>query len=111
DMVDVRSAKRIVATIQDAEDALGLPIGLGVFDTFAKLIAAAGGNENDAKDQGAVFANLQRVKNQTGIHPALIGHTGKDVSRGMRGSTAAPGDVAVRVDITSSGDIRTATVA
>ena len=44
---------------------MGMPIGLAVFDTFAKLIAAAGGDENQAKDQGMVFANMQRVKNDT----------------------------------------------
>jgi len=109
DMVDPRNAKRIAATIHEAEDALGIPIRLAIFDTFAKLIAAAGGNENDAKDQGMVFANLQRVKNATGVHLAIIGHTGKDVSRGMRGSNAALGDVDLMVEI--SGDIvRTATV-
>jgi hypothetical protein len=109
DMIDPRNAKRIAATIQEAENALEAEIGLAVFDTFAKLIAAAGGNENDAKDQGMVFANLQRVKNVTGVHVAIIGHTGKDVSRGMRGSNAALGDVDVMVEV--AGDIvRTATV-
>lgn len=108
-MVDPKNATRIIQTIREAEDALGVPIGLAVFDTFAKLIAAAGGNENDAKDQGMVFANLQRVRNETGVHTAIIGHTGKEVSRGMRGSNAALGDVDLMVEI--SGDIvRTATV-
>ena len=32
-----------------------------------------------------VFANLQRVKNATGVHLAIIGHTGKDVTRGCQG--------------------------
>jgi AAA domain len=109
DMVDPRNAKRITATIHEAEDALGLPIGLAVFDTFAKLVAAAGGNENEAKDQGMVFANLQRVKNLTQVHVAIIGHTGKDVTKGMRGSNAALGDVDLMVEI-SGDDIRTATV-
>jgi hypothetical protein len=108
-MVDPKNSKRIIATVKEAEDTLGVQIGLAVFDTFAKLIAAAGGNENDAKDQGMVFANLQRVKNATGAHLAIIGHTGKDVTRGMRGSNAALGDVDLMAEI--SGDIiRTATV-
>jgi hypothetical protein len=109
DMVDPRNAKRIVETIHEAEIALGISIGLTVFDTFAKLIAAAGGDENQAKDQGMVFANLQRVKNLTNVHVAIIGHTGKEVSRGMRGSNAALGDVDLMVEI-SGDDIRTATV-
>lgn len=108
-MVDPRNATRIIQTIREAEDTLRVPVGLAVFDTFAKLICAAGGNENDAKDQGMVFANLQRVRNETSVHTAIIGHMGKETSRGMRGSNAALGDVDLMVEV--SGDIvRTATV-
>ncbi|QOG17908.1 AAA family ATPase [Bradyrhizobium sp. SEMIA] len=84
--------------------------GLLVFDTFAKLVAAGGGDENSAKDQGRVFANIQRIKDQLeGPHVALIGHTGKDESRGARGSNAIYGDVDMMVEI--GGDtIKTATV-
>jgi len=80
-----------------------------IIDTFAKLIAAAGGDENSAKDQGAVFANVQRVKNNTGVHVALIGHTGKDESRGARGSNALLGDVDVMVTI-GGEEIKSVTV-
>src|SRR5260370_5095335 len=101
--------KKVIMTIREAEAAVGVPIGLVIIDTFAKLIAAGGGDENSAKDQGAVFDNVQRVKNATDTHVALIGHTGKDESRGARGSNAILGDVDLMVTI--SGDlIRTATV-
>ena len=103
------SFKRVVETIRDAETAFGAPVGLIVFDTFAKLIAAGGGDENLAKDQGLVFASIQRIKNNTDAHIAIIGHTGKDESRGARGSNAFLGDVDVMVTIT--GDvIRTAAI-
>jgi hypothetical protein len=108
-MIDPKNSKKIIATIEEAAAELGVPIGLTIFDTFAKLIAAGGGDENSAKDQGLVFANVQRVKNATNTHVALIGHTGKDEARGMRGSNAVLGDVDLMVSI--SGDlIRTATV-
>jgi hypothetical protein len=100
---------KVIDTIKDAETILGVDVGFVIIDTFAKLIAAAGGDENSAKDQGAVFANVQRVKNNTGVHVALIGHTGKDVNRGARGSNAILGDVDVMVEL-SGEDIRTATV-
>jgi hypothetical protein len=101
--------KKVVDTIREAEAFFGIKVGLVVIDTFAKLIAAAGGDENSAKDQGAVFANVQRVKNSTDTHVALIGHTGKDETRGARGSNAILGDVDLMVTI--AGDtIRTATV-
>jgi RecA-family ATPase len=48
-------------------------VGLIIVDTFAKLIAAARGDENSARDQGQVFANVQRVKNSIDAHVALIG--------------------------------------
>jgi len=108
DLTKPDAFKKVVDTIKDAARHFGVPIGLVIIDTFAKLIAAAGGDENSAKDQGAVFANVQRVKNSTATHVALIGHTGKDEARGARGSNAILGDVDLMVTI--SGDlIRTAT--
>lgn len=109
DLIDPKNAKKIIATIQEAGDLLGVPIGLAVFDTFAKLIAAGGGDENSAKDQGAVFTCLQIVKNFTRAHVAIIGHTGKDESKGQRGSNAALGDCDLQVTITGDGT-RTANV-
>jgi hypothetical protein len=109
DLTKPDAAKRVVRTIRDAEAALGVPVGLIIIDTFAKLIAAGGGDENSAKDQGLVFANVQRVKNVTDTHVAMVGHTGKDETKGMRGSNASLGDVDLMVTI--SGDmVRTATV-
>src|SRR5258708_7022474 len=92
DLTTPGAFKKVVTTIREAEASLGVPIGLVVVDTFAKLIAAAGGDENSAKDQGAVFANVQRVKNATDTHVALGGHTGQDENNGARGSNAILGD-------------------
>jgi RecA-family ATPase len=102
DLTKPDASRKVVDTIREAERCFDVSIGLVIIDTFAKLIAAAGGDENSAKDQGAVFANVQRVKNATDTHVALIGHTGKDEARGMRGSNAALGDVDLMVTI--SGD-------
>ena len=109
DLTKPDAFKKVVDTIRDAKTILGAEIGLVIIDTFAKLIAAAAGDENSAKDQGAVFANVQRVKNATGVHVALIGHTGKDESRGARGSNALLGDVDLMVTI-SGEEVKTATV-
>jgi hypothetical protein len=87
-----------------------------IFDTFAKLVSAAGLDENKASDQGKIFANLQRVKDKLNRgkigppHIAIVGHTGKDEGRGARGSNAFYGDVDIMVEITASGDIRTASI-
>ncbi|MCK1595489.1 AAA family ATPase [Bradyrhizobium sp. 164] len=109
DLTHPEAFKKVIDTIRSANAVLSAEIGMIVIDTFAKLIAAGGGDENSAKDQGAVFANLQRVKSVTGVHVALIGHTGKDESRGARGSNALLGDVDVMVSI-SGDDIKMVTI-
>lgn len=118
-MVDLsgpEGVNRLVATIEEAESEVGGTIGLVIFDTFAKLIAAGGLDENKAADQGRIFANLQRVKDRLNKgkvgppHFALVGHTGKDETRGARGSNAFYGDVDIMVEITSAGDVRTASI-
>jgi hypothetical protein len=108
-LMNPKTVPIVVATIREAEICFGMPAGLIVLDTFAKLIAAGGGDEDRAKDQGAVFANVQRVKEQADVHVALIGHTGKDESRGARGSNAILGEADVMVKL-SGEQIRTATI-
>ncbi|WP_426615403.1 AAA family ATPase [Bradyrhizobium sp. McL0616] len=121
DLVRPDSVRRVLDTIADVEAEFYGPdydsegartrgAGVLIFDTWAKLVAAGGGDENQAKDQGAIFANLQRIKNVTGgPHVALIGHTGKEAERGPRGSSAIVGDVDMLVTI-SGEDIKTATI-
>ena len=99
----------IVATIRDAEKSFGRSVGFAIFDTLAKGIAAGSGDENQAKDLGAALANLRRVQEMTGAHIAIIHHTGKDETKGPRGSNSQVGDVDVLVQL--SGDaIKVATV-
>src|SRR5262249_32973831 len=99
----------ILATIHEAEQRFVCEIGLVIFDTYAKGIAAGGGDEDKAKDQNVVQANLRRVLDRVNIHIAGIGHTGKDESKGERGSNARLADVDVLVQITGD-EIKTATV-
>lgn len=112
-MVDLTAADcvpQVMRSINELGHEYGVGPALLIFDTFAKLIAAGGGDEDKAKDQGKVFANIQRIKDAChGPHVALVGHTGKDETRGSRGSNAFLGDVDVMVTISGS-DIKTATV-
>ena len=106
-------AAQILATIAEISEAFQKMdvdgVGVIVIDTWAKLVAAGGADESSAKDVGPIFANLQRIKDLTGVHVALVGHTGKDKTKGVRGSSAIPGDFDLGVAI--DGDaIKTATV-
>jgi hypothetical protein len=110
DLLNRKCVDTIVATIRDAEQHFGHKVGLAIFDTYSKGIAAGGGDEDKAKDQNIVQANLRRVFDRgCHIHIAGIGHTGKDESKGERGSNARLADVDVQVQITGDA-IKTVTV-
>jgi AAA domain len=101
DLLNPACVETIVATVRDAERTFGCSAGVLIFDTYAKGIAANGGDEDKAKDQNRAAANLRTVHSrlQNNVHIALVGHTGKDESRGARGSNAHVGDVDVMVQI------------
>jgi hypothetical protein len=108
DLTKAEAFADVLATIRTAK-GLGIDIGLVILDTFAKLVAIGGGDENSARDQGAIFGNIQKLKQYADIHVAIVGHTGKDETRGARGSNALLADVDVMVAI-SGEEIKTATV-
>jgi hypothetical protein len=109
DLLNSKCVEVIVTTVRAAEKKFGCAVGLVVIDTFSKGIAAGGGDEDKAKDQNRVAANLRRVQGLIDVHIACVGHTGKDESRGPRGSNAHLGDIDLMIQI--SGDkIKTARV-
>jgi hypothetical protein len=109
DLLNPKCTQVIVATVREAEKKFERAVGLIVLDTFSKGIAAGGGDENLAKDQNRVAANLRRVQEVIDVHIACVGHTGKDEAKGARGSNAHLGDIDLMIQI--SGDkIKTAKV-
>ena len=109
DLMNRSCVADILDAIKHAEDHLSYEIVLVTIDTYAKGVAAGGGDESTAKDQGIAVANLRRVLDKVNIHIATAGHTGKDVSRGERGSNAKLADVDLQVQI-SGETIKTATI-
>jgi AAA domain len=100
----------IVEAINSAAEHHGCLTGMIVIDTYAKGIAASGGDENSARDQNMTLANLRRVQEATGVHIAIVGHTGKDEAKGARGSNAHLGDVDMMVQFSGEKDQRVATI-
>ncbi|WP_342729869.1 AAA family ATPase [Bradyrhizobium sp. B117] len=99
DLIDPGCVETIVSTVKAAEQRFGREVGLIILDTYAKAIAAGGGDEDKARDQNRAAANLRRVHALLNVHVALVGHTGRDERRGARGSNAHVGDVDVMVQI------------
>ena len=111
DLLSPKCVAEIAETIRTAEAHYLCTVGVIVIDTYGKGIAAGGGDENSAKDQNMTLANLRRVQALTGVHVALVGHTGKDETKGARGSNAHLGDVDLMVQIAVDDvGVRTATI-
>lgn len=109
-LMDSACVNTIIGTILKTEDDLGLPVELAVIDTISKGIAAGGGEENSAKDQNRVYGYFREVHEAMAnwhlLHIATVGHTGKDETRGQRGSNAAEGDNDVQFQLSQNGEIR-----
>jgi AAA domain len=112
DLLNPACIETVVATVREAERHFGCGAGMLVFDTYNKGIAAGGGDEDKARDQNRAAANLRimHTRLENNAHIALVGHTGKDESRGARGSNAHLGDVDVMTQISGEGVVKTAAV-
>lgn len=88
--VDLRAAKgdtdELIALINEAAAAYGVPVRLVVIDTLAR--AMMGGDENAGEDMGALIAHADRIRQATGAHVMLIHHAGKDEGKGARGHSS-----------------------
>lgn len=110
DLLNPKCVDMIVSTVERAAKNFDVPVGLIVLDTYNKGIAAGGGDENAAKDQNQAAAHLRLIHEKLPVHIAGIGHTGKDTTRGERGSNAREGDVDLAVQIAGEA-VKTATIA
>jgi hypothetical protein len=84
--------KHWIDIINRASDEIGEQVKFLPIDTWGKLISAGEGDEQQAKDNNIVCGYLGDVREATGVHTAVIGHMGKDPSKGERGSNAPKGD-------------------
>ena len=88
-MVDAR-----ISAMKEAE------IGLVVVDTLAH--GMQGADENSAKEMGVVIANLIKIKEQLNATVLVVHHTGKDASKGARGSSSLKAAVDTEITVKAS---------
>jgi hypothetical protein len=82
--------------IAEAVTALGIQPRLIVLDTFARV--TAGADENQVKDVSQAINVMSSLQDQFGATVLIVHHSGKDESRGMRGSTALLGAVDAEIE-------------
>ena len=79
------AASGLVALVSEAQEAASAPVRLVILDTLARTMS---GDENTAKDMGLYVQQLDAIKGVLDTHVLVVHHTGKDESRGARGSSA-----------------------
>lgn len=103
-LLESKDVKDLVAALKDIHD-----LKLVVVDTLAQT--TPGANENSGEDMGRAMAHCNRIAAATGALVLLVGHTGKDESRGHRGWSGMPAAFDVSIQIERSDEHRAATVA
>lgn len=76
----------MVIAARQVESETGQPVRLIILDTLARCFG--GSDENDARDMGAFVRGCDEIKKLTGASILVVHHSGKDVSKGARGSSA-----------------------
>lgn len=98
---------RVIEAAHAAGERLGMPISMIVIDTLAR--AMGGGNENASEDMGAVVGHADAIRSATGAHVAFIHHSGKDSTRGARGSSSLRAAVDTEVEVIADAAAKTHT--
>jgi hypothetical protein len=82
-----------------------LGIKLVVIDTLTAV--NPGADENSVKDMTPIIDHCRRIRAETGAMCILVHHSGKDTSRGSRGTNSLPAAVDVELFVERNGDDRT----
>ncbi|HFW3714903.1 TPA: AAA family ATPase [Salmonella enterica subsp. enterica serovar 6,7:y:-] len=88
----------LIREIKRIEMHTGEPLRMVVIDTLSQSMMQ--GEENNASDVAKFMAGATRVFSETGATVGIVHHSGKDSSKGMRGSSAAfaNADAVIRVE-------------
>jgi len=80
---------------------LGITPALVIIDTLARAMGE--GDENTAKDMGKFVQSVDEIRAATGAHVTVIHHSGKDASKGARGSGALRAAVDTEIELRRNG--------
>ena len=99
---------KLIRAVKDVTNHFDLPVKLVVVDTLSR--ALSGGNENSPEAMGALVANMDRIRQETGAFVIFVHHSGKDAARGSRGHSSLRAAIDTEIEVIANGSVRTATV-
>jgi AAA domain len=97
EIANPESVEQLISKLGAIQRRTGKAIRLVVFDTLAK--ALTGQDENAASTAGLVTAGMMRIQEATGGFVLATHHTGKDPTKGERGTSAFRADVDTTMEI------------
>lgn len=89
-LTDEVSATQVAVAVEDMAKQIGTAPALIVVDTLARNF---GGDENSTQDMNKFVQHLDRIRQRWNATVLVVHHTGKDQSRGARGSVALRGAI------------------
>ncbi len=92
----------LVAAAKAVAAEFGLPIHLIIIDTLARTMAP--GDESATKDMSVIVERAGEIAVGSGAHVMLIHHSGKDATKGARGSMALRAGIDTELEIKASAD-------
>ena len=108
DLTAADAAKKIIAIALNIEKETGDPVGLVLIDTLSAC--AAGASDSDEAEMKPVMRTLRQISDKLGCAVVVSHHPGKDMSRGMRGSTVITGAADFVLPITDERGVKTVVI-
>ena len=105
-MIDLKGNVDATAICDAISDKSNEGASLIVVDTLARSMGL--GDENSSQDMGAVIRNIDKIRETTGAHAMIIHHSGKDTSKGARGSGSLRAAVDTEIELTVEEGVITA---
>lgn len=99
---DPSQVDELAEVIKQLEQEQNFEFTLIIIDTLAR--AMAGTDENSTMDMMAAVEGIQELGRTTGCHTMIVHHSGKDTSKGSRGSSSLKGAVDTEFECTKVPD-------
>jgi hypothetical protein len=89
--------RSVAETCRKIEREEGVSFKLIIVDTLSR--AMGGGDENSGRDMMIAVGEIDLIRGETGAHVMIIHHTGKDETRGARGSSTLRAAVDTEIEL------------
>ena len=103
-----KHSTEVIALIKQVETDTGSKVNLVIGDTLARM--TAGANENSGEDMVPILQRLDTVVYEAKTAFLTIHHSGKDASRGARGSSTIRAHIDTEIYVVEENLQRTATI-